>query len=238
MGFPSEFVSVVVPVFNGAHFLAQAIESVRRQVSVPTEIIIVDDGSTDESREIARAIREVRLLHQPHQGAAAARNAGITHSRGHYLAFLDADDLWPQNKLAMQMEVMREATHVQIVAGRVEEFAERPGAVESARIERRSGLRAYTIGAMLIRREDFLKVGLLNPSLQFGEFMDWHSRAMALGFKEQILREVVLKRRLHERNSTRSAGDRQRDYLKALKMHLDRKRSSGISAFPRQEDPP
>lgn len=89
-------VSVVIPCFNHARFVAEAIESARAQSWTDTEVIVVDDGSTDESASVARRFPDVRLVSQSNQGLARARNAGLHASSGDVLIFLDADDrLWP-----------------------------------------------------------------------------------------------------------------------------------------------
>ena len=84
--------SVVVPCYNQAHYLGEAIESVLGQTYRPVELIVVDDGATDCTAEVAAAYPEVRCLHQTNQGLAAARNAGLRAARGEYVTFLDADD--------------------------------------------------------------------------------------------------------------------------------------------------
>lgn len=109
----SPLCSVVMPVFNAAAYLAESIESVRHQTCTDWELILVDDGSSDSSLEIAEAFvaqdHRIRLLQQPeNKGAAEARNRAIAASRGRYLAFLDSDDLWRPQKLAVQIEQMQQ----------------------------------------------------------------------------------------------------------------------------------
>src|SRR5215217_62523 len=85
-------VSVVIPCYNQAHFLKEAIESVLKQSYAHYEIVVVDDGSTDETSEVASSYEGVRLIRQENRGLAEARNTGIKHSEGDFLVFLDADD--------------------------------------------------------------------------------------------------------------------------------------------------
>ena len=85
-------VSVVVPCYNQAHYLAEAIESVLAQTYRPLEVLVVDDGATDSTFEVATAYAEVRCVRQMNQGLSSARNAGLRASRGDYIVFLDADD--------------------------------------------------------------------------------------------------------------------------------------------------
>jgi len=93
-------VSVIIPVYNGERFVGEAIESVLAQTYAPLEIIVVDDGSTDGTAKVVhRYCNMVRYVYQDNAGAAAARNHGVAISRGEYLAFLDADDLWDRKYL-------------------------------------------------------------------------------------------------------------------------------------------
>lgn len=96
-------VSVVIPAYNAGRFLGQAIESVVAQSLAAHEIIVVDDGSSDDTFATARACPGVTCLRQANRGAAAARNAGIGHACGDFIAFLDADDVWLPDKLERQL---------------------------------------------------------------------------------------------------------------------------------------
>ena len=98
-------VSVIIPAYNRAHYIREAIESALQQSHRPLEIIVVDDGSTDETPQILATYSEpVRVFRQVNQGVAAARNLGVSHARGEYVAFLDSDDLWHPEKLEKQIE--------------------------------------------------------------------------------------------------------------------------------------
>jgi glycosyltransferase involved in cell wall biosynthesis len=115
-------VSVVIPVFNAEKYLRQAISSALDQTLPPHEIIIVDDGSTDSSREIASSFGPaVICLSQQHQGPSAARNLATARSSGDWIAFLDADDYWLPDKLARQAAVIEADPNVELVyTGRTE----------------------------------------------------------------------------------------------------------------------
>lgn len=101
-------VSVVIPAYNAAAWIAEAIESVRNQEFLDHEIIVVDDGSTDDTAQVVAAFHgSVHYIHKENGGQSSARNVGIKHARGRYIAFLDADDLWMPNKLSLQMAQLR-----------------------------------------------------------------------------------------------------------------------------------
>src|ERR671919_44147 len=99
-------ISVVVPVYNGEVYLRPALDSIFRQTLLPAQVLVIDDGSTDGSAEVARRCPNVELLRQENLGAAAARNRGVEAARGELLAFLDADDLWTPEKLHCQVDCL------------------------------------------------------------------------------------------------------------------------------------
>ena len=97
-------VSAVVTTYNQASYIVATLESVLGQTYPPYEVIVVDDGSTDETPErIGRFGERVRYIRQANQGVAASRNTGVAHARGDYIALLDGDDLWEPEKLAVQI---------------------------------------------------------------------------------------------------------------------------------------
>lgn len=107
-------ISVVIPVFNQARFIQRAVESVRAQNIPDVEILIVDDGSTDDTQEILRGFIEdkaIRCFRQENRGPSAARNLAIRESRGEWIAFLDGDDYWLPGKLEAQLRALEESSH-------------------------------------------------------------------------------------------------------------------------------
>lgn len=101
-------VSVVVTFYNQAEFVASALESVLAQTYDPFEVLVVDDGSTDDTRQACAAYGDrVTVLHQANAGPSSARNAGLERARGSFVAFLDGDDTWAPEKLAVQVELAR-----------------------------------------------------------------------------------------------------------------------------------
>lgn len=97
-------VSVIIPCFNAADFIGATIESVLRQTRPAAEILVIDDGSTDESARVLESFSDrIRVLRKPNGGPASARNLGLRQATGDYLAFLDSDDLWEEEKLERQL---------------------------------------------------------------------------------------------------------------------------------------
>src|SRR6478609_5039218 len=103
-------ISVVIPTFNSSGTIREAVATARAQTRRPIEIIVVDDGSEDSTLQILNELAGPDLIvlrHSTNRGGAAARNTGMAHARGDYLALLDADDLWAHDKLARQLHALR-----------------------------------------------------------------------------------------------------------------------------------
>jgi glycosyltransferase involved in cell wall biosynthesis len=219
-------VSVVIPVHNGERFLGEAVESVLAQEGAPLEVLVVDDGSTDGSAHVAaRFGSPVRCLSQAHAGIASARNTGIRAARGDLLAFLDADDLWTPGRLRLQIDRLAADPALDCVFGLVEHFRD-PGA--SLRFEVWAPERAPGLlpGAMLIRRAAFLRVGPFDETWRLGEFVEWQLRAEERGLRREILPVVVLRRRIHDANTTARLAVDRGEYLRVLRTVL-RRRAAG-----------
>jgi glycosyltransferase involved in cell wall biosynthesis len=224
-------VSVVVPVYNCQSYLPEALESALAQTYRPIEVIVVDDGSTDDSAHAAqRFMPPVRYRWQPHSGAAAARNLGVDLARGSFVAFLDADDLWTEPKLMLQMEAFDADPVLDMVFGHVQQFVspELAGTGEVPVRLSTEELPGYAPSAALIRRDAFLRVGRFERHWNVGEFMDWYLKANERGLKGLMLSEVVVRRRLHSQNLGLRERDSRGDYLRILKDSLDRRRHRSV----------
>lgn len=222
-------VSVIIPAHNAALFLSDAIESVLQQTRPAAEIIVVDDGSTDGTRIIAESFMpHIRYFHQPQAGIGAARNRGIEAAHGSYLAFLDADDRWTQDKLAGQIPVLDENPEIDGVFGMVQQVSDEEWKIKLAEPEAGGEQKSAGLlpGAMLIRRSAFLQVGYFSTDVKLGEFVDWYLRAQERGLKFSKSPELVLWRRIHQTNSGIIYQADRTDYLKIIKRTIDRRRLS------------
>lgn len=224
----SSLISVVIPVYNGERYLAQAIESILAQSEPSIQIIVIDDGSTDRTKEVLTRFKEKVQYHfQERSGQAAARNRGVSVAEGPFLAFLDADDLWVEGKLALQLAAFQANPHLDAVLSYVQQFiCPQIDSAMASRIECPSKKMAgYLPGTMLIKREAFLRSGGFDTSYRTGEFIDWYVKAKEQGLKDLMLPEVLLRRRLHGNNLGMREKDARQDYLLIAKAFLDRKRS-------------
>jgi glycosyltransferase involved in cell wall biosynthesis len=229
-------VSVVIPVFNGERFLREAVDSVLAQEYSPLEIIIVDDGSTDGTEALAKSLPEpVRYLRQTNKGPAAARNRGIELAQGNLIAFADADDLWPQGKLELQLPYLIRDTQIDIVLGRIQQvvlFTTSDGQTQSEEFAEPAF--SVNLGSAVIRRSVFEQVGLFDETMRYSEDVDWFMRAREAGAAIVTIDAVTLLYRQHEQNMTRGKSAAELNVLQALKRSLDRRRErTGVaSALP------
>lgn len=222
----SALVSVIIPIYNSLAYLAEAIESALAQTYAPSELIVVDDGSTDEGAAIARGFGEgVRYAFQENAGVSAARNYGVRLARGGQIAFLDADDVWLEDKLERQMAVMKARPDVDMVLGQVSQFLSPEIAPELGKQlhcdpRARDG---YLPSALLARRSALERVGPFHTALGMAEFADWYLRALECELRIALLEGVVVRRRIHGKNQSRVARNEYREYLAVLKQAMDRR---------------
>lgn len=234
-------VSVLIPVFNGARFLLEALDSARGQTYRPIEVVVIDDGSADDSARIAESQPGVVCLRGPHQGEAAARNAGLAQARGELVAFLDADDRWHPEKLGRQVAALAAEPGRPGVLCRFRNFldagAARPEWLRPETfLEERAGSMP-SLCTLLGRRTTFATVGPFRPELEGSSDLDWFVRAADAGLAFPMLPEVLVERRLHDANmSYGSRGSSQR-LLRIFRDSIARKRaaSAGDPASPDAE---
>ncbi len=147
-------VSVIVPLWNSERHLAETIASIDAQRIDGLQVVFVDDGSSDRSGRLARSLAPAAVhLRQPHQGIAAALNRGVSLASGRYLTFLDADDLWPAQSLALRLAACREHPALDLIAGHVRQFAspELDDDFRRSLVYPEQPLPGYVMGAMLVR---------------------------------------------------------------------------------------
>jgi glycosyltransferase involved in cell wall biosynthesis len=219
-------ISVVIPAYNAERYVLQAIDSVVRQSHAAFEILVIDDGSTDRSGEVARSYPDsrVRVVRQPNAGPAAARNHGVQLARGELLAFLDADDLWEPRKLELQWEALRAAPIPAMAFGDLVEVRGPVDRLGTEFLACRDVIRAPSVGTLLVRSSDFRRVGLFDTRWQVGEFIDWYARARDLGLEEVLVPEVLLKRRLHDDNLGVRERTARQEYARVIASAVARRR--------------
>ena len=216
-------VSVIIPAYNSEAFLAEALGSVLAQTYRPAEVIVVDDGSTDRSADVARSFEGVRYIYQANRGPATARNTGIALARGEFIAFLDHDDVWLPNKLEVQMEFLLSHPHVGFTICRVENFLDKRFSLPPAARTIALMKEQINLNTLVIRRGVFDRLGFFDPTYLIGHDLDWIVRAKDLGVEIAILPHVLLRRRIHANNLSYDAKTRRMDVFRLLKASIDRR---------------
>ena len=223
----SETISVVIPLKNGERFVTEALESVMGQTRQPDEVLVVEGGSSDRSRELAASFEGVTVLDQPGTGIGNAWNHGIRESTGSLLAFLDSDDRWTPGKLEAQEAALEGRPELAGMLGIVRHFQEpgyelqpnmRPGLIGSEQI-------AQMPSTMLVRRETFDRVGLFDETYLIAGDIDWYARFKDLGLRWGEIEELVLEKRYHDSNLSVSAAQLNNvEMARLLRRSIERQR--------------
>jgi len=226
-------VSCVIPVYNGERFLGEALESVFAQTFSHYEVVVVDDGSEDGTPTILKGYGDrIRSLRQDNQGPSAARNLGMRESRGEFISFIDADDLWVDNKLEVQMARIRESPNLELVSGQMKSFWVPELEEEAQQLETHPFHAARAVLSpctVLFRRTLAKRIGGFDVRLRHGEDTEWFMRMMKSGTAYEVLPRLLLHRRQHLNNLTRQVRPSQDRLMDLIKRSLDQKRGLEIS---------
>lgn len=215
----SPSVSVIIPLYNAETFLAQTIESVLAQTHPPQQVIVVDDGSTDQSAQIAQRYgAAVELVRQPNAGGAQARNRGVALAHGDLLAFLDNDDWWVPEKLAWQIDVLRQSPHLEAIFGQIQPIDTATAADQEVAWRSFTAQDGWHLDTLLIRRQAFQRIGPFDPAWMI-DTVEWLWRARRLGLCTQVLPQVVAWRRIHgDNHSIRARSRAHAEYFRLIRL--------------------
>ena len=227
-------VSVIIPAYNSGPYLADALRSVFKQNYQPMEVIVVDDGSTDETASIARSFKDITYTFQPNQGPASARNTGIGMAHGDFIAFLDADDYWPENKLRTQVSHLIENPETEVVLGRIQcTGLLTDKEKENIRFEKPDNTMINVcLGSGIFKKSVFDKVGFFDESLRYYEDHDWFLRAREQKITMIILRQVTLLNRRHGNSISHKRKKTDPTMIQILKKSLERRRCKNNGYAP------
>ncbi len=216
-------ISVIMPVYNGADFIGEALQSILMQTQPVQEIIVINDGSTDNLDEaLDPFLTSITLINQSNAGQAAARNKGIRLAKSELIAFLDADDYWKNNHIELLCNKLKNDSSLDYVIGRVKNFKQDCSISEGLE-NPNDGLAGFVPGAGLFHRSCFERVGLFDESYRLAEVVDWSSRAMDGLLKFEIVEAITLMRRIHGNNNGIKKAALKKEYLRAIRTSLKRR---------------
>ncbi len=223
-------VSVVMPIFNGQQYLAEAIQSVLNQSFADFELIVIDDGSVDGSRKIVQEFMatapQTSLLCQENGGVSAARNSGILASNGRYIAFLDQDDRWTPE--ALQIQVSYHQSHPEIgytLAHQIcflEAGSRAPAWFHLQQVNVPHV--GYLPGTLMVNRPLFDTLGLFDTKYPISSDADWFARAKDANIPTHTLPQVILERRIHNENQSQQSQQIHGELFQLLRASIKRKR--------------
>lgn len=223
----SETYSVVIPAYNAGQTIEEALRSIVSQDVAPATVIVIDDGSTDDTAARARAFDpRVEVIRQENGGCGAATNRGIAAVATPLVAFLDSDDLWLPRKVERQLALLDARPDLAGVFGRGQIFK---GPVSAPVLGPVVDLWSRT--TLMMRTEAARAIGpMIDPPGGRGDTIDWIARGRDLGLGFELIAEILSMRRI--RPGSLSYGrdaEKDRGYLLTVKRALERKRAAALS---------
>jgi glycosyltransferase involved in cell wall biosynthesis len=223
-------VSVVIPTYNHRDYVTSAIESVFAQTAPPMEVIVINDGSPDDTKDVLRPLadsRRIRYFEQPNAGQAAARNRGLADASGEFIAFLDDDDEWPVDKLQWQVDALRSAANAVLVYGSFRLM--RDGGLQpqdsmprpAGRVSRQFRQQCWIMspGQTLMRTAAVRELGGFDTSIWGSDDWDLYIRLAKRG--EFLYQDrVALYYRMHTANASSRALEHARNHLEVVRRHI------------------
>ena len=215
-------ISVIIPVFNGEKFIKNLLEHLNTQQYRNFEIIVVDDGSTDNTAKIIQNFTNVSYTYQENAGPAAARNSGLKLAKGVFIAFLDCDDLWPETHLASLIEHFKSNDELNIVEGLIQELILKNKQFEAEELPHFN----CSLGSCIIRKSTFDTIGCFDEELLYCEDVDWFTRAWENNVLKKRIPAISLYCRRHENNMTLDLTRRYRYRMLFYKKKIEREKST------------
>jgi len=216
-------ISAVIPTYNNARFIAAAVASIRAQTVPIAEIIVIDDGSTDDTEQVVAGLSGDIIYHkQVNQGPSAARNKGIELANGEWIALLDADDQWTNDKTKIQLDVARQTPSLHFIFGDEAEIDVDGTIITPSSLDKHNLLvhlkkisgqplpnalaalvrkNFVPTSSVLFRRDTAIKLGLFNSAIRFGEDLELWAK-IAASYPIACAPEALILRRKHSESAT------------------------------------
>ena len=222
-------VSVILPLYNGERFIRASSASVLGQTFSDFELLIIDDGSTDNSLAHVPDDPRIRVFRRRNRGVAATRNFGLERACGEFIAFIDQDDCWHPDKLQLQLQAFAHDPDLGYVLtmmqNRLQGDTQKPVWLKEEQVEKEQiGLLP---SSLLARREVFSVIGDFDQSLTNASDLDWFIRADQAGIKRTILKTVLVVRGIHEANASHAKKLSKRETFMILKRQIEARKQEG-----------
>lgn len=218
-------ISCIIPAYNAERFLGEALESVFRQTRPLDEVIVVDDGSEDGTREVLSHFGDrVHIVEGEHEGLTRARDRGLAAARGELLCFLDADDVWLPQKTERQIQVLDREPQTDLCVTHFQNFWDEEIAQEAEHYRDHPLTRpmtGYVVPTLLARRRVFDRFGGFSDGPTFTD-TGWFARVIRGGASLSVLSDVLMLRRFHRTNDSR--GGNLDSVFELIKIRLAQRR--------------
>lgn len=214
-------VSCVICVYNGETYLAEAIRSIIKQTYANIELIVVDDGSSDNSGKIAKQFPEVKYVYKENKGHASALNLGLKMAQGGLVAFLDCDDLWLPEKIEKQLQEFEQNPQLQYCTTLIQEFYN-PDLENYVR----PALPGYVATTLMVKKSFFEDYGKFEENKKHSHVTEWFAKTKNQNVAEYTVSEVLAYRRIHKENMSWGDSSKSHDeHLEMIKKILDQRRA-------------
>ena len=216
----NKLISVIIPVRNGEKYLKEAIQGIQKQ-KMDVEIIVINDGSTDNTGKVAEEAGCVVINHEKAMGPVVAKNTGLKKARGEYIMFHDGDDVMNEGALRILYDILETDASSMAVMGKVKDFISPDSRTSNSDIVKPEAYYGLFTGAVLMRRRIFDTIGLFSTKFCAGEIMEWENRMKEHHLAIRKVDVIATNRRIHDHNFGKTQRTTEfRDYAQILRQRL------------------
>lgn len=213
----NNLISIIIPAYNGEKYIQECITSIQNQ-NMNTEIIVIDDISTDKTADIARSMGCKVIVNDEHKGQVAGKNTGVRAAKGKYWLTIDQDDVLTEGALRRFYEEFQKDESLRIIMAKLKDF---PDTSEQIKFCKKEPFYGILTGAVMFKKDVFNKIGYFREDLITGDVIDLTNRLKKTDIEIKKIDFVSCKRRIHLTNFGRTnQKDEYRDYLKLLRERL------------------
>lgn len=225
---PKPLVSIIIPAYNGEKYLSEAIESVLAQDYLNYEIWLLDNASTDQTKQIGQSFSKVNYIYSNKANTALARHQGVLLARGEYIAFLDQDDTWTSDKLTKQVEFLESNKQYGAVVCQQKIYLQ-PGTSKPAWLKQQfleTPQSGYLPSALMVRRDTFAITDNFDTAFSQASDVAWFFKAIHQGVLIGTIEEPLTHRRIHHDNASNQYAELHSEILSVIKSSLKFRRGA------------